>query len=127
MTERLLEVVADELVGLAALVEPVGEPLVQLRPLCLAAATGVGDVADEHVVEAEAAPASACTNPFSSSSGRSSTPAAERLDVRSLEQPPDDGRALEHPALLRREQVEAGRDQRLDRRRHGVELPASLA
>ena len=49
----LLEVVADELVGLAALVEPVGQTLVQLRSLGLGQRC-VGHVAHEDVVEAEA-------------------------------------------------------------------------
>src|SRR5439155_25158118 len=54
VAERLLQVVADELVRLAALVEPIREALVQLGAL-EPRQRGIGDVADEHMVEAVAA------------------------------------------------------------------------
>ena len=47
----LLEVVADQLIG--AVREPLGQPLVEIRPLGLRQAC-VGDVADQDVMEAEA-------------------------------------------------------------------------
>jgi hypothetical protein len=47
-------VVADELIGLASLVQPVRQTLVQLRAHGLRQ-RNVGDVAHEDVVEAEAA------------------------------------------------------------------------
>src|SRR5206468_11075931 len=47
-------------------------------------------------------------------------------DGTALEEPSDDGRALERRALLGLEQVDTGGDQRLDRGRDSLERAASL-
>ena len=125
----LLEVVTGELVLDPALeVQPVDEAFVELRARLLRYGV-VGDLADQDVVEAEGILAL----------GRRVAGLDETL-VRQLEQDApdcrhvdgrrevehgsvpevatDDGRALEHRPLLFAEQVEATRDERVDRRGH---------
>ena len=127
---RLLEVVADDLVALdedvAVLVEPVGEPGMQVGADRLGECV-VGGVADQQVTEAiavvarelsavgthELAPHE-CGEP-----GRDlRLLGSERLHAAAVEDLALDGAALEHPALGLVELVEAGRQQRLQRGRH---------
>ena len=124
--EGLLEVVADELVRLTD--EPVGETLVEIRALALRQRR-IGDVADQDVVEPEAAVAR----------GTDESPADERckvdvelaLDVRrrdggesgARELASDGGGTLEQPALTGREPVETTGQQELERWRYRAELP----
>ena len=120
----LLEVVADELVELGQIrrrrIEPVREPLVQLRPQPLRG-RAVDGVLHEHVAKAERAVAS---RPYEAASGerrevrvggRHGVGIEQRHDIVRTELLPDDRTALEHGALAGAEPVEARSEERLDR------------
>ena len=117
---RLLEVVADDLVRVVAAVEVLSDALVQFRPVRLRY-PAVGDVADEDVMEAEAA------FPLVNESAALETAEigvlerAQIFEVYSGEQAPEHGRAAYDFELSGTEAVEPTCDQRFDRRRSLVE------
>ena len=134
---RLLEVVPDELVdrlGTDAL-EPVGEPLVQVRPRPLGNRL-VGGLADQQVREAEALLArGAVLGPNEVAVDERLEPGLDRgalLVGRELdhcsrrEAPADDGRTLEDRALGGVEPIEARGEEGVDRRRHHRLLALAL-
>ena len=121
--------VADDLVRRVRLaVQPVGEALVQARAVGLRQAV-VGDVAHEHVVEAERF-LRAGDGADEAHADELEQVARERcrcirrreLDEGAVrELAADDGGALEQRPLVRFEQVEPALEQRLHRGRHVVE------
>src|SRR6266511_3245938 len=137
---RLLEVVADDLGrrGVAQPVpEPLGEALVEVGALTLRDRL-VGRVADEHVTEAEAVITGQDRLIWSDErlahqreelgADAGALGFREELhDGAAMEDAPFDRAALEHRALLRREPVDARRQERLERQRDRERLVAVLA
>ena len=123
VARRLLEVVADELVLLLALVEPAREPLVQIAPKLLRQRV-VGRVADQQMPEAELAVAGRADELLPDErSERLRRFAQGRLVGEPFDRAPAKVLALhrgslEHLPLLAGKQVEPRREQNLDRRRH---------
>ena len=131
-TEGLLEVVADDLVRLergSTLRESIREALVELRAGGLRQRL-VGGIPNQGVTEpvrlvVQEQPVGIGTDqvlPHERSQHRPELHVHmlghERLQSAVVEHAPDDGSALQHRALGRLELVEAGGEQRLDRRRH---------
>ena len=130
IADSLLEVVSDDLVPLderlAVLVEPVGEARVQVGADCLGQGV-VGGVADQEVAEAVAVVAGelGAVGTDELVADERGEPGrdlrllgGERLHGAAVEDLALDRAAFEHPALGFVELVEAGRQQRLQRRRH---------
>ena len=111
--------------------EPGSEPRVEIGAELLRHGC-VGDVSDQHVVEAEAVVAlverSVRSEQLLSRQGeedaaqpvRAERRRQELRDGAAVEQPPLDRSALEHRPLTRLEAVDAGGEERMNRRRHGV-------
>src|SRR5262249_2368293 len=120
---RLLEVVAGELVEVddPALLQPIGEALVELRAQALRR-RAVGGLLDEAVPEAEDVlagrpdEAPSRESPQVGVGGRRRLRVEEGGDIVGAELLADDGAALEDGPLAWAEAVEAGREERL----HGL-------
>ena len=127
---RLLEVVADDLVrGFVSLLEPGAEAFVQLRP-CVLRRPGVGDVADQDVMEAVRVVVASTQGTNEAASDECHEPRVESRDLlrrgqreksATGEVSARDGRAFGERPLGRVEALESTGEQRLDRRRNGPE------
>ena len=143
---RLLEVVSDDLVLSGHLraglrLEPRGEPRVEIGPEFLRHGC-IRDVSDQHVVETEAVVAlvKRPVGPQHLLARQGEEDAAQPVragrrqqlrDRAAMEQPPLHRSALEHRPFSGFEPVDAGGEERLDGRRHGlvcgVGIVASMA
>ena len=122
--------VADELFASVAGLHPPGKALVELGARALRD-TGVGDISDQRVPEAEAVLSrdarhgrldEVTANELEQRRPEGRVPAVEGCHRPRPELLADDGRPLEHVPLLMVETVEARCEESLDRRRQGHEL-----